>query len=156
MADIQIADELMAGHPEVKLLDKAGLLQAAQRTLQVRKDAGETHLTVVITDEKTLHQLNKTYLGEDRPTDVLAFASGEYDPEEALLYLGDVVISYPRAAAQARAAGHETFDEIRLLVIHGVLHLLGYDHGDPEAKAAMWAVQDDVLSDLGIAVTVRE
>ena len=156
MADIQIDEKILTEYPEVGNLDKGLLRQAIRRAVQYHPGDEATGLTVLITADEMLQQLNKTYLGEDRPTDVLAFPSGDYDPEHDVKYLGDVVISYPRAAAQARAAGHEPFDEIRLLVIHGILHLLGYDHGDQAARAEMWAVQETILSELGITLTIRE
>ena len=84
----------------------------------------------------------------DQVTDVLAFPDGSENPENGLLYLGDVVIAYPFAALQAHEAGHSPGDEIQLLVVHGLLHLLGYDHhgreeesrtdvGNPEACAVI-------------------
>jgi probable rRNA maturation factor len=84
---------------------------------------------------------------------VLAFPLGEIDPDLHVPYLGDVVISYPRAEAQAATAGHLVLDELRLLVVHGALHLLGYDHQDPSGKNKMWAVQAEVLESLGCTFT---
>ncbi len=156
MGSIQIIDKINAVHLEAGEFDERPIRQAADRTLQERQEPGEVSLTIVITGDDELQRLNFDYLGVDHPTDVLAFPSGEVDPDQEVLYLGDVVISYPRAEAQAQAGGHGPLDEVRLLVIHGILHLLGYDHGDPDAKTRMWAVQETILADLGIAVTVRE
>lgn len=97
-------------------------------------------LTIVVTGDAALRRLNREFASVDAPTDVLSFESG--DPGE---YLGDVMISAPRARAQARRGGHPLIDEMRLLVIHGVLHLLGYDHDTPGRKKHMWAAQAKAL-----------
>jgi probable rRNA maturation factor len=79
------------------------------------------------------------------------------DPETSVPYLGDVVISVPRAAAQAREAGHSLEAEAQLLVIHGVLHLLGHDHAEAQEKDRMWAAQAEILERLGLGgISVRE
>ncbi|MDP2777432.1 MAG: rRNA maturation RNase YbeY, partial [Anaerolineales bacterium] len=85
-------------------------------------------ITIVLTDDAQLHELNRDYLGVDAPTDVLSFPASESDPETGSTYLGDILISIPRAAQQAQAAGHPVDAEVQLLVVHAVLHLLGYDH----------------------------
>jgi probable rRNA maturation factor len=106
-------------------------------------------LSVVITDDDEVHELNRTYRQVDRPTDVLAFAAYEGDPfvepEEATPYLGDVIISYPRAAEQAVSHGHSVRQELALLIVHGTLHLLGYDHAQEEETRRMWARQEAIL-----------
>jgi len=109
-------------------------------------------LTVLLTDDDYLRQLNYQYRGEDSTTDVLSFPAGDPIPgsENLLEYLGDIAISVPAAERQALAKGHETKAELQLLVIHGVLHLLGYDHLGQGEKAKMWAVQAAVLSKLGL------
>ena len=124
------------------------------RATLLTERSDEPGVTVVVTDDKTLQELNRTYRGVDRPTDVLSFggdAPSFVNAPEASNYLGDVIISCPRAQAQAEAAGHPLEAELALLVIHGVLHLLGYDHADPGEKAAMWERQSDVLASLGLA-----
>ena len=108
-------------------------------------------LSVVLTDDARLQQLNRDYLGVDAPTDVLSFPASEMDPETGTSYLGDVLVSIPRAEAQAQTGGHPLEAEVQLLVVHGVLHLLGYDHAKPEEKADMWAVQAQVLEKIGLA-----
>lgn len=118
--------------------------------------AEHAELTLVIADDALLQQLNRDYRGIDAPTDVLSFAShdeGEGAPifvtaPEALNYLGDVIISFPTAQRQADAAGHSVSDELSLLAVHGVLHLLGYDHASPEEEADMWARQAQILASL--------
>jgi probable rRNA maturation factor len=108
-------------------------------------------LTIVLTDDEQLHALNREYLDIDAPTDVLSFPASEKDPETARRYLGDILISIPRAEAQAQAAGHALEAEVQLLVVHGTLHLLGYDHAEAEGKARMWKVQAEVLERIGVS-----
>ena len=108
-------------------------------------------LSIVLTDNAQLHQLNREYLGVDAPTDVLSFPASETDPETGVPYLGDVLISIPRAEVQAQSAGHSLDAELQLLVVHGVLHLLGFDHAEPEDKTRMWLAQGEVLETLGLA-----
>jgi probable rRNA maturation factor len=109
-------------------------------------------LTLLLTDDAQIQQLNRDFRGEDKPTDVLSFPAGATLPGmgEAVAYLGDIAISAPYAQRQAQAAGHPLTAELQLLAIHGVLHLLGYDHGEPEEKADMWAAQTAVLAALGL------
>ncbi|HET6846915.1 MAG TPA: rRNA maturation RNase YbeY [Anaerolineales bacterium] len=125
------------------------IIDAAETTMKLEDANGE--VTVLLTDDAKLRELNRQYLGVDAPTDVLSFPSGDADPETGKTYLGDVVISVPRAKAQAAASGHKLEAEVQLLVIHGVLHLLGYDHAEPRGKSAMWRAQDRALNDLGLA-----
>lgn len=125
-------------------------------------------LSLVIADDETLRALNREYAGLDEGTDVLSFpllypgAEGEGDVplaeegspfvvpqgEDLPVQLGEVILSYPQAARQAGEAGHPVQREVALLVAHGVLHLLGYDHATPEEEAAMWRKQDAVLARL--------
>lgn len=109
-------------------------------------------LTVLLTDDDYLRQLNVQYRGEDRATDVLSFPAGDPIPgsEDLLEYLGDIAISVQTAESQAAAKGHDATAELQLLVIHGVLHLVGYDHLDDEEKASMWATQAAILGRLGL------
>jgi probable rRNA maturation factor len=110
-------------------------------------------VTLVITDDEGIRELNRDFLDRDAATDVLAFAAQEQAGDfvtapEAGAYLGDVIVSYPRAVAQAEELGHPVGLELDLLVVHGVLHLLGYDHATEEEKAIMWVRQDAILKDL--------
>jgi probable rRNA maturation factor len=116
-------------------------------------------LSIVLTDDAALHELNLRHRGVDAPTDVLAFSDEEdevggpfIEPPEAPRYLGDVIISFHRADAQAAAVGHDTLAELQLLVVHGVLHLLGYDDVTKDQRAQMWAVQADILQGLDVQV----
>lgn len=119
-------------------------------------------ITIVITSDEEVRRLNLNYRGIDAATDVLSFAAQEEsDPDapplvlppelaaELAVYLGDIVIAYPYAVRQAAHYGASPAAELRLLAIHGTLHLLGFDHDTPEAEAAMWAVQEAVLAEFG-------
>jgi len=107
-------------------------------------------LALVVGDDAQIHKLNRQFRGVDAPTDVLSFAMSEDEIDTAHSpdmpsHLGDVIVSYPRAKAQAEAGGHTTEDELDLLVVHGVLHLLGYDHDTNSQKSRMWARQETIL-----------
>lgn len=110
---------------------------------------GEVALSVVITEDEAMRELNRQFRDVDAPTDVLAFGSGEEGKFVTALgepaYLGDVVISYPRAVAQAEEYGHSIDRELALLTVHGVLHLLGYNHADEVERTEMWARQNEIL-----------
>jgi probable rRNA maturation factor len=127
----------------------AGLVEAAARETLSQQDAvGE--LTVVLSDDAQLRQLNHQYLGIDATTDVLSFPEAETDPDTGETYLGDVIISVAQAQVQARANGHPLESELQLLVVHGVLHLLGHDHARSEDRTRMWSAQAEVLKRLGL------
>lgn len=117
--------------------------------LNVDENSG---LSILVTSETELHKLNRQYLDIDKPTDVLSFESNEVDPETGCLFLGDIALSYPTAEKQAVEAGHPVENEITLLLIHGILHLLGYDHDSQSEKAEMWQKQQSILSDLGVTI----
>jgi len=119
-------------------------------TAALAHHAAQGDLTLVLTDDVQIRQLNRDYLGNDAPTDVLAFPASETDPQTGAPYLGDVLISIPRAEEQARAAHHSLQEEAQVLVVHGVLHLLGYDHANPPEKTRMWKVQTQILTRLGL------
>jgi probable rRNA maturation factor len=131
--------------------ESALLERAARFTLELQPDSADADITIVLTDDSQMHELNREYLGVDAPTDVLSFPSSESDPETGTTYLGDILISIPRAAQQALAGGHPLEAEVQLLVVHGVLHLLGHDHAEAEEKALMWSEQAKVLERLGLA-----
>ncbi len=143
MIDIQIAE------PYLTLIQPEWLEDTAEAVYENQKVDPLSDVTLVISGDEEIHALNRQFLGNDAPTDVLSFPADEVDPESGQPYLGDVIISYPRAAEQARQGGHSVQDEIRLLAIHGMLHLLGYDHADDEQRQQMWDVQDDILNSLG-------
>jgi probable rRNA maturation factor len=157
MVYIQIAD-LLSPEINAKLLEEAALA-----TLRLSRSSPEAEITILLTDDAQMQQFNSQFLGIDAPTDVLSFPTGQFpatgftsddfpgdfiDPDTHKPYLGDIAISYPRAQVQASSAGNSLIDELRLLVIHGTLHLLGYDHAEPDEKATMWALQAQILTHL--------
>lgn len=110
-------------------------------------------LTILLTDDDTLHQLNRDYRQVDAPTDVLSFPLDGDSPGQQHSYLGDMAIALPYATRQAHREGHSLLAELQLLTVHGVLHLLGYDHMEPDEKAAMWLAQAEILQSLGAEIT---
>lgn len=134
------------------LIDAERLKQAAQMTLQHLGTPSESNLTVVLTDDTQMRQLNYQYRGIDAPTDVLAFPSDYIDPETQAHYLGDILISVQRAQAQAFVEQHPLEEELQLLIVHGTLHLLGFDHQEEVAALQMWQVQGEILRSLGILI----
>lgn len=136
---------------------KKDVERAARAALTHQNQASEVELSIVLTSDERLRQLNRDYLGIDSPTDVLSFPASESDPDTGSPYLGDILISIPRAKAQAKIAGHALESEIQLLIVHGVLHLLGHDHAQPREKAKMWKAQKEILESLGLgAIQIRE
>lgn len=109
-------------------------------------------MSIVLCDNEYIHKLNKQYRNIDRPTDVLSFAlnDGEENPNtiEHVLW-GDIVISLDRTKEQAEEYGHGMERELAYLTVHGALHLLGYDHMEPEDKKEMRTEEEYVLSQLG-------
>ena len=133
------------------------LQQAAQVALTHQKESLDVELSIVLTDDARLRELNRDYLGVDAPTDVLSFPASETDPETGARYIGDILISIPYATRSAEKAGHPLESEVQLLVVHGVLHLLGHDHEEAEEKAKMWKAQAEILGSLGLGkIQIRE
>jgi len=130
-------------------LDPVLLENAARLTLAYAQVEGEVELTLVIGDDRLLQQYNQQYLGIAAPTDVLSFPAEFTDPDTQAPYLGDVLISLERAVHQAAAGGHALLEELQLLVVHGVLHLLGHDHAEADETARMQHAQDAILNQLG-------
>lgn len=138
------------------------LEQAVNAALKNQAVSLDSELTIVLTDDVQIQELNRDYLGIDAPTDVLSFPASETDgaeinPETGARYIGDIIISMPYAAKSAEKAGHPVESEVQLLVIHGVLHLLGHDHAKAKEKAKMWKAQAEILESLGLRnIKVRE
>lgn len=144
--------------PFQALIEPEPLEKAVQWTLQFfgKSSASSVNsMTIVITDNDTVQQLNAQYRGIDAPTDVLSFENTpdpdfpELDETEAG-HLGDIIIAYPVAEAQAMAAGHTAQNEVILLAVHGLLHLLGFDHDTSENKEKMWQTQRQIMVELGL------
>jgi probable rRNA maturation factor len=140
-------DEPFAG--EVAAAD---LARAIAATL-LAEGRPEGEVTLLVTDDETVAAYNGQYRGVEGPTDVLSFAAQEPTPgfvtaPEMANYLGDIVIALPFTRRQAAALDRPLIAELRLLAVHGTLHLLGYDHAEPAEEAAMWARQDAILAGL--------
>jgi len=131
-------------------------LQSIARQVLVAQGVGaDVELGLVIASQERVQQLNRDYLGRDEPTDVLAFSTREeigadlppfVQPPDGVLHLGEVIISYPQAVIQAEEHQHSIKKEIAVLILHGVLHLLGYEHDKPELERLMSAREAEILS----------
>jgi probable rRNA maturation factor len=142
---------------EVDAADIARTIAAA--LLAEGRSDGE--VTLLVTDDEAVAAYNQQYRGVEGPTDVLSFAAQEPTPgfvsaPEMVAYLGDIVIALPFTRRQAAALNRPLTDELRLLAVHGVLHLLGYDHAEPEEEAIMWAKQDAILAGLTVSSATFE
>ena len=139
-------------------VDEAGLATVARFALDQMRIHPLAELSVLLVDEQAMAELHERWMGEPGPTDVLAFPmdelrppplggsrSGEPDPGGDPGLLGDVVLCPQVAAVQAKQAGHSTQEELELLCVHGILHLLGYDHADPDEEAEMFGLQGELL-----------
>ncbi|HVQ19016.1 MAG TPA: rRNA maturation RNase YbeY [Actinomycetes bacterium] len=132
-------------------VDELGLAELAQFVLDEMQIHAQAELSIMVVDEPTMTHLHEHFMNEPGPTDVLAFPMDELRPmpegddvEPGLL--GDVVLCPAIAARQAQQAGHSPDDELRLLCAHGTLHLLGYDHHDPEGERTMFGLQAKLLA----------
>jgi probable rRNA maturation factor len=141
-------------------VDETSLASLARHVLDGMQVHPLAELSVLLVDEQAMTELHMRWMGEPGPTDVLAFPMDEIrppqpggthadhstaEPPEIPGLLGDVVICPQVAAAQAQQASHDVGDEISLLCTHGILHLLGYDHGEPEEHTVMFGLQDKLL-----------
>jgi len=142
---VQVDDEFLA---EIEAQDIARAVAAA---LAFEEQVGE--VTVVITTDEAVAELNQQYRDVEGPTDVLSFPAQDSTPgfitaPEMAAYLGDIIIALPYTRRQAANLNRSLQGELRLLAVHGVLHLLGYDHADQEDEANMWARQEAILARL--------
>ena len=166
----------------IEVRPEADWLQGiVEKTLTAEKVPPNAEISLVITGQERIQELNRQYRGLDRPTDVLSFAMCEQKeedkpeafikppdghlhsgtdvitsplfeafigPPDGMLHLGEVIISYPQAVIQADERGHSIKKEMAILIVHGVLHILGYDHEQPDMEPAMTAKEKEVLTDL--------
>lgn len=129
---------------------------AAQAALaQSGKCIGAAELSLVLADDATVRGLNVRWRGKDAPTNVLAFASDEPPARGKTVLLGDVVLAYQTVAREAQEQKKGLADHMRHLVIHGVLHLLGYDHMKAAPAKRMEALETRILASLGVADPYR-
>jgi len=140
--------------PYASLVDEEWLEYVTVTTLVTAGVPPPVEISLVIAGDHTVQNLNRTYRGVNRTTDVLAFAlseQGHGDDERFVVppgeaeHLGEVVVSYQQAVRQAEEQAHPLNSELALLIAHGVLHLLGYDHEDPPDKRKMRAMEAKIL-----------
>ena len=135
--------------PFARWVRRRALTALARRALTAEAAPVPAQLSIAIIDDETVRELNRRYRGVDAPTDVLSFDLEDGDafvaPPEGARQLGEIVISYPTAARQADEAGHAIDEELAHLLVHGVLHLLGYDHGSPKEARAMHEREEALL-----------
>jgi probable rRNA maturation factor len=141
---VELTNESAVDIDETRIQDAVIFGMAAMR---VHPDA---ELAIVLVDEAAMEQLHLQWMGEAGPTDVLSFPMDELRPGRdgevsAEGILGDIVLCPTVAAAQAEAAGHSLLDELSMLTIHGLLHLLGYDHAEPDEEKEMFGLQAEIL-----------
>jgi len=122
-------------------VDHALLRDAINATLITLNQSGAS-LTLRLVNDDEMINLNKAYRGIPETTDVLSFSQDVIDPETNQRYLGDIVLSVDKAAQQLTENQTTLNEECTLLAIHGTLHLLGFDHAEPDEKAEMWAYQE--------------
>ncbi len=144
-------------HTEQKFkdcVDEEWVRKIAHEVLKAESVTPPYEVSIVFTDSETVQKLNRDYRGVDEPTDVLAFYmlprqgddfSFVLSPD-GITHLGEVIVSYPQAVEQAKEQGHSAEQELALLIIHGILHLLGYDHEQPEEEAKMRAREKELLA----------
>ena len=139
-------------------LEANWLETVAEKVLVAQDVDSRAELGLVIAGQERVRQLNLDYLGKDEPTDVLAFSmlpeqfGGDLTPfvapPDGMQHLGEVIISYPQAVIQAEEHQHSVKREVAILIIHGVLHLLGYEHDKPELEREMRAREAEILSQI--------
>jgi probable rRNA maturation factor len=134
-------------------IEPSWLEGVAQRVLKAEKAGAKSEVGIVVTGQEMVQQLNRDYRGQDEPTDVLAFSTRDEAnglprfilAPDGLLHLGEVIISYPQALIQAEEHGHSLKKELSILLIHGLLHLLGYDHEESDEEGRMRIREKELL-----------
>jgi probable rRNA maturation factor len=135
------------------VVDRGWVKKIVRQVLKAERVAPPYEVSLVFTDSEKVRQLNRDYRGVDEPTDVLAFymlpqkgADSSFAlPPDGVTRLGEVIISYPQAVAQAKEQGHSPERELALLIVHGILHLLGYDHEESEEESKMREREKELL-----------
>jgi probable rRNA maturation factor len=145
--DVQIEETLPVGVVDADLIEAA-----VRATLQQQRQSGTIEVSVLVTTADEIHRLNREYRRIDAPTDVLSFADdgdapGFVIPPGMPKYIGDVAISWQHVEQQAREYGHSERRELAFLTVHGLLHLLGYDHErGPDDDAVMQSHQEEIMT----------
>ena len=148
MSKIEIFNQLDDEIKELETVKKVLLSAIDKEKLE------DVTFNLIIVDNEYIHEINKTYRGIDRETDVITFALEDEDsiiiPEDVVRNLGDIYISIDKARMQAEEYGHGLLRELSFLAVHGFYHLLGYDHMTPEEEKVMFQKQEEVLEEYGI------
>jgi probable rRNA maturation factor len=145
--DVQIEETLPVGVVDADLIEAA-----VRATLQQQRQSGTIEVSVLVTTADEIHRLNREYRRIDAPTDVLSFADdgdapGFVIPPGMPKYIGDIAISWQHVEQQAREYGHSERRELAFLTVHGLLHLLGYDHErGPDDDAVMQSHQEEIMA----------
>jgi probable rRNA maturation factor len=141
--------------PYRRRLAQKWLREVVDITLSTQKINRPVELSLLVTGDDEVHKMNREYRGIDATTDVISFALSEntddtefITPPDGVSRLGEIVISYPQAVSQARENRQPVKSELAWLVVHGLLHLLGYDHQDDESEAAMRKREDHILREI--------
>ena len=123
-----------------------------KRTLE-KEEALNSIFSIIFIDNEQIRKINATYRGIDRETDVISFAFEDVKDDFSLTkrVLGDIYISIPKMQEQAKSYGHSEKRELAFLTVHGLLHLLGYDHQTPEEEEKMFGLQKEILDEEGIS-----
>lgn len=153
--------DITINYSDMKFYDEgteALIQKVLAKGAELQKVPDTAEISVLICDGPVIHELNKQYRNVDAPTDVLSFAlnEGEDDVPEEEGELGDIVINLDRAKEQAKEYGHSEERETAYLAVHGFLHILGYDHYEPEEKKAMRAAEEAILSACGLERQIVE
>ena len=144
--DFNAFDESLNDYEQIYL----SLLEKTLKHLSLNFDP---YISVTIVDNEYIHEINRTYRHKDAPTDVISFAFMDGNPDRDNLFhsgkmvvLGEIYISYQKAEEQALAYGHSLDRELKVLFVHGLLHLLGYDHMKKEDEEIMFPLQEEILA----------
>lgn len=143
---VEVQSEVEVPDQFVEILEKTAIISLQKESVP------SAALTILLTDDRRMKKLNHDFRGMNSSTDVLSFPAGNthLDLLEGVPYLGDLAISVPTASKQSQKSGHTLAAEIQLLTVHGILHLLGFDHHLTEDKAVMWSKQTEILLALGL------
>lgn len=137
---------------QVYPVNETGLRQAAETVLKQLRADSRSQVTLVVTDDASIRRLNLEYRQALNETDVLSFPAGPtpVHTDSNGIYLGDILIAYPYAKRAAKRRNLNVEDTIRMLAVHGLLHLLGHNHDTEKARQAMWKEQAAALASIGI------
>lgn len=133
-------------------IDKNFVRKIVKFTLK-KMNSLNSEVNIIFVDLNLIHEINKTYRGVDRPTDVISFALEDNDDISVydLRVLGDIYICLEKVHEQALEYGHKEEREMAFLIVHGLLHLLGYDHMKKEDEKIMFSLQEEILNEIGIS-----